>query len=93
DIEDLLQVGARKARAYATPFIHELKAAVGLRDPLSMAVSKTEAKARKARFVNFRDEDGTFRFRLQDAAGQELFLSRSYADPQQAGVAIKALQT
>ncbi|WP_232467044.1 tryptophan--tRNA ligase, partial [Alcaligenes faecalis] len=31
DIEDLLQVGARKARAYATPFIHELKAAVGLR--------------------------------------------------------------
>ena len=93
DIEDLLKVGARKARAYATPFIHELKAAVGLRDPLSVAVSKTEAKARKARFVNFRDEDGTFRFRLQDAAGQELFLSRSYADPKQAGVAIKALQT
>lgn len=93
DIEDLLQVGARKARAYATPFIHELKAAVGLRDPLSVTAVKTESKARKARFVNFRDEDGTFRFRLQDAAGQALFLSRSYADPKQAGVAIKALQT
>src|SRR5690606_40596395 len=63
------------------------------RDPLSTAARKSEAKARKARFVNFRDEDGTFRFRLQDAAGQELFLSRSYADPKQAGVAIKALQT
>jgi tryptophanyl-tRNA synthetase len=93
DIEELLQVGARKARAYATPFIHELKAAVGLRDPISVAATKTETKARKARFVNFRDEDGTFRFRLQDAAGHELFLSRSYADPKQAGVAIKGLQT
>ncbi len=92
DIEELLQVGARKARSYATPFIHELKAAVGLRDPLSTAGVKPEAKVRKARFVNFRDEDGFFRFRLMDADGQELFLSRSYADPKQAGAVIKALQ-
>ncbi|MGE8591007.1 tryptophan--tRNA ligase [Alcaligenes sp. WGS1538] len=92
DIEELLQVGARKARSYATPFIHELKAAVGLRDPLSTAGAKPEAKVRKARFVNFRDEDGSFRFRLMDADGQELFLSRSYADPKQAGAVIKALQ-
>src|SRR5690606_11812379 len=62
DIEELLQVGARKARSYATPFIHELKAAVGLRDPLSTVGAKPEAKVRKARFVNFRDEDGSFRF-------------------------------
>jgi len=92
DIEELLQVGARKARSYATPFIHELKAAVGLRDPLSTAGVKPEAKVRKARFVNFRDEEGSFRFRLMDADGQELFLSRSYADPKQAGAVIKALQ-
>ncbi|MGE8548248.1 tryptophan--tRNA ligase [Alcaligenes sp. Marseille-Q7550] len=92
DIEELLQVGARKARSYATPFIHELKAAVGLRDPLSTVGAKPEAKVRKARFVNFRDEDGSFRFRLMDADGQELFLSRSYADPKQAGAVIKALQ-
>lgn len=92
DIEALLQVGARKARAYATPFIHELKAAVGLRDPLAAASVKSEAKTRKARFVNFREDDGTFRFRLMDADGRELFLSCAYADPKQAGAVIKALQ-
>ena len=92
DIEALLQVGARKARSYATPFIHELKAAVGLRDPLAAANVKSEAKARKARFVNFREDDGTFRFRLMDADGRELFLSCAYADPKQAGAVIKALQ-
>ncbi|WP_341667206.1 tryptophan--tRNA ligase [Alcaligenes sp. SDU_A2] len=93
DIEELLQVGARKARSYATPFIHELKAAVGLRDPLTATGTAPDAKARKARFVNFRDSDGTFRFRLMDADGQELFLSCSYADPKQAGAVIKALQS
>ncbi len=92
DIEELLQVGARKARSYATPFIQELKAAVGLRDPQAGAGAKTQAKARKARFVNFREDDGSFRFRLVDADGQELFLSCAYADPKQAGAVIKALQ-
>lgn len=31
DLEDILQVGARKARAVATPFLNELREAVGLR--------------------------------------------------------------
>ena len=54
-IEEVLQAGAAKARKLATPFMVELREAVGLRN-LSVAVSQDKAagkKAKGARFVSF----------------------------------------
>jgi len=93
-LEDILQAGARKARAIAVPAIGRLREAVGLRN-LNAGVVKKAAKAEKsakgARFVSFREADGSFRFRLMAADGQELFTSVSYADPKQAGSVMKRL--
>ena len=81
-IEEVLQAGAAKARKLATPFMAELREAVGLRN-LSVAVSQDKAagkKAKGARFVSFRD-DGGFRFRLLAADGAEVLLSRPLSIP------------
>jgi tryptophanyl-tRNA synthetase len=99
-IEDILQEGARKARAIATPFIKELRQAVGLRT-LGGAGAASAAKAtgkpgkggKPARFVSFRDEAGQFRFRFLAADGTELFCSVAFADPKLAGAAMRALQS
>ncbi len=95
-IEEILQEGARKARAIATPFMKELRHAVGLRT-LSTPAQATSGKSGKtagkaARYVSFRDEAGQFRFRLMSAEGVELFCSVPFADPKQAGATIKVLQ-
>ena len=57
--------------------------------------ANTEVKkkaAKSARFVSFRDEDGSFRFRLLAADGEQLLLSRSFADGKSAGAVSKQLQ-
>jgi tryptophanyl-tRNA synthetase len=93
-LEDILQAGARKARAIATPAIERLREAVGLRNLNAGAVAKkakTEKAAKGARFVSFREKDGSFRFRLMAADGQELLTSVAYADPKQAGAVMKRL--
>jgi tryptophanyl-tRNA synthetase len=93
DIEDILLMGARKARALAGPFLAELRSAVGLnplRRPAEGAKKKTGAK--QARFVSFREADGSFRFRFLAADGEDLLLSQSYADAHGAGDAIKQVR-
>ena len=96
-IEDILQEGARKARAIATPFIHELRQAVGLRTLATPAKSDTAKQAKGsgkgARFVSFRDDAGQFRFRFLGLDGTELFSSVAFADPKMAGAAMRALQS
>ncbi|MFI8480085.1 tryptophan--tRNA ligase [Pseudomonas sp. NPDC078700] len=96
DLEDILLEGAAKARKIATPFLSQLREAVGLRSFRS-AAANTEATKKKvsknARFVSFRDEDGSFRFRLLDAAGEQLLLSKSFADGKSAGMVNKRLQS
>ena len=95
DLEDILLAGAAKARKTATPFLNELREAVGLRSFRSQAHSADAGKkkaAKSARFVSFRDEGGSFRFRLLDAAGEQLLLSKSFADGKAAGQASKRLQ-
>ena len=94
-IEEVLQAGAAKARKLATPFMAELREAVGLRN-LSVAVSQDKAAGKKAkgkgaRFVSFRD-DGGFRFRLLAADGAEVLLSRPFVDPKEAGQYMRRLQ-
>lgn len=95
-IEDILQEGARKARAIATPFMKELRQAVGLRNLSTAAQSKSaqsgKAGGKAARYVSFRDEAGQFRFRLMSAEGVELFCSVPFGDPKQAGAMMKGLQ-
>ncbi len=94
DIEDILLAGAAKARRIATPFIAELREAVGLRslrEPLKSPESGKKKVAKAARLVSFRDDDGSFRFRLLDAAGEQLLLSRAFADGKAAGAVSKRL--
>lgn len=95
DLEDILQHGAKKARAVATPFLHELREAVGLRSFVAQTqvAATTKKKAVKAaRFVSFREDDGSFRFRLLAADGEQLLLSRNFADGKTAGQVTKQLQ-
>ena len=89
-IEEILQAGAHKARGIATPFIRELRDAVGLRalvggSPSASGKAKAGKSEREARFVSFRDENGRFRFRLLSPAGEEILCSIAYADPKEAG--------
>ena len=98
EIEEILQEGARKARAIAVPKLAELRDAIGLRSAKAAAAPATSSKAaaksgNKPRFASFRDADAAFRFRLFSAAGEELLLSTPFADPKAAGALQKRLQT
>ena len=94
-IEEILQEGAKKARREATPFINEIRQAVGLRNAVAVKAAAKEQKkqAKTARFVSFRDEEGRFRFRLIAAGGQELLLSVPFDNPKDAGLVTRRLQT
>ncbi|MEK1939677.1 MAG: tryptophan--tRNA ligase, partial [Pseudomonas sp.] len=95
DLEDILLAGAAKARKIATPFLGELREAVGLRsfrsDLQTTQMSKKKA-VKGARFVSFREDDGSFRFRLLAADGEQLLLSKNFADGKTAGQVSKRLQ-
>jgi tryptophanyl-tRNA synthetase len=97
-IEAILQQGAQKARAIATPKIAALRDALGLRSATSAAMTASPPKAapkqgKMPRFASFRDADGNFRFRLFSADGEELLLSMPFADPKAAGALQKRLKT
>lgn len=51
DLEDILQIGAKKARSVATPFLQELREAVGLRSFVAQTqvATATKKKPRKPR--------------------------------------------
>ena len=93
DLEDILQAGAAKARKVATPFLAELREAVGLRNFRSaVSAAPVKKKAGKtARFASFRDEDGRFRFRFFAADGEQLLLSRPFDDPKAIGQVTQTL--
>ncbi len=96
DLEDILRAGAVKARAVATPFLAELREAVGLRSfasQVQVAATTKKKAAKAARFISFREDDGSFRFRLLSADGEQLLLSRYFADGKAAGAASKQLQS
>jgi len=93
-LEALLQAGAAKARAIATPAMSRLRHAVGLRD-LRTQASRSPAKTTKAAlpsFKQYREADGKFYFKLVDAAGKLLLQSPGYVSPQEAGKVVKKLQ-
>jgi tryptophanyl-tRNA synthetase len=94
-MDKILLAGADKARQLATPFIRELRHAVGLR-ALSSGSAATVAKETKTAlpsFKQYREQDGQFYFKLVDAKGQVLLQSLGFASPKEAGQTIARLQS
>jgi tryptophanyl-tRNA synthetase len=93
EIERTLQRGAEKARALASPFMAQLKDAVGLRNLASQAkAAGKKAKTALPSFKQYRESDGQFYFKLVDADGKLLAQSRAFVSPQEAGRAIARLK-
>lgn len=93
-IEEILMHGATKARQIATPFMVQLRHAVGLRR-LEMVndTGKTSKAAPSSSnaptFKQYREKaDGLFYFKQVDAKGNVLFQSEGFATPQLAGQAM-----
>lgn len=101
DLEDILQTGAKRAREIASPFMAQLRQAVGIGAPSKSRPAdggNQTGKAGKAktgkgpRFVQFRDEQGLFRFKLISQAGLTLCTSLAHQDPKQVGVILRQLE-
>ena len=93
-IEDILLAGAVKARRLSTPFMAQLRHAVGLRNLRTASDAKAEKtnKAALPSFKQYRESDGHFHFKLLDAQGRLLLQSRGFTSPKDAGTAIGRLQ-
>ncbi len=94
EVEAILMAGAARARAIATPLLTALREAVGLgrgavKKPTDNQQNKKAAKL--MRMVSFREKDGSFRFRILAADGEELALSRGFVDPKTAGACIQEI--
>lgn len=102
-IEATLRRGAERARAIATPFMAELRRAVGLRSlapTQQTAPSGMEGAAVGApsvgplpTFKQYREADGRFYFKLVDARGTLLLQSVGFASGKEAGEWVKRLKT
>lgn len=94
-IETTLLAGAERARALATPFIRELRSAVGLRSLVQAGTATKATKVAKAAlpaFKQYREADGKFYFKLVAADGRLLLQSTGFDAPKEAGQAIGQLQ-
>ena len=95
EIERLLQAGAEKARAIATPFMGELRHAVGLRNLSTIQAPASKSKAAKTAapaFKQYREKDGQFYFKLLDADARLLLQSQGFDSPKEAASTIALLQ-
>jgi tryptophanyl-tRNA synthetase len=98
-IEQILLTGAQKARAVATPFLAELRHAVGLRRMVAVAAAvdgNTHVKLKTAQpvFKQYREADGQFYFKLVAADGHTLLLqSAAFESGRDAGLWVARLKT
>ena len=95
ELDRLLLAGADKARSLATPFIRELRHAVGLRPLAQVSDKKQVAKEDKptlSSFKQYREKDGLFYFKLVSPQGQVLLQSTGFSAPREAGQMIARLQ-
>jgi tryptophanyl-tRNA synthetase len=96
-IEEALLVGARKARAVATPFLQELRGAVGLRSMKAVTRAGAATVAAEAPklpvFKQYREADGLFYFKLTASDNLVLLQSRSFTEGREAGAWVKRLKT
>ena len=91
EVERILQTGATKARAQATPYIGQLRHAVGLRSLTQGAAPTAAANDKKAAlptFKQYRETDGLFYFKLTAPGGDVLLQSTGYPNPRDAAAAI-----
>ena len=94
-LESILLDGAAKARRLATPFMTELRQAVGLRRLSALSTQPEAAVIEKAAlpvFKQYRESDGQFYFKLNDGQGRLLLQSTGFAQPKAAGQAIALLK-
>ena len=99
-IEEVLQAGARRARAVAQPFLAELRRAVGLRPmlaaparPVAAGAPAAEAKAALPAFKQYRESDGRFYLKHAAANGALLLQSQGLTDAREAGAWVKRLKS
>jgi len=96
DIEAQLRDGARTARArLGTPFMRQLREAVGLRDLSTMPATATVAKEKTAAvpvLKQYREQDGRFHFKLADGDGV-LLQSHGFGNPKDAGAWVARLKS
>ena len=95
EIEAILRAGAARLREkYASPFLAELRQAVGLRD-LSLQASiatREEEKIALPSFKQYRDTDNRFYFKLLEGNGDLLVQSNGFDSPKEAGQLIAVLK-
>ncbi|ANQ86857.1 tryptophanyl-tRNA synthetase [Azoarcus olearius] len=94
-IEARLREGAEKARAIATPFLAELRHAVGLRRLDTAAEARVAAKPKAGalpQFKQYREADGRFYFKLVDGHGHPIVQSAGFESPKLAGQSIARLK-
>ena len=97
ELEAILQAGAAKARAYATPFLERLREAVGLRAFHAVKADRPAAPAAKkaasaGTVKQYREKDGRFYFKLTAADGEVLLESVGFEGGRDAGVAVARLK-
>jgi tryptophanyl-tRNA synthetase len=98
ELERILRRGAERARAVATPFMSELRQAVGLRNLASKPIAKGAKSAEKAEkaalpaFKQYREADGLHYFKLVEPGGRVLLQSQGFASPREAGQAVGVLR-
>jgi tryptophanyl-tRNA synthetase len=102
EIEAILQAGAVRARAIATPFMAQLRAAVGLRALSPAAASSPAAVGEPAQpmptikpkpsIKQYRERDGLFYFKLIGGDGRTLLLSGGHESARAAGELIARLK-
>jgi tryptophanyl-tRNA synthetase len=95
EIEAILRDGAARLRTkYATPFIAELRDAIGLRNlsSTSAVAGKATAKAVSPQFKQYRETDGKFYFKLIHGDGRTLLQSAGHDSPREAGQLIARLK-
>ncbi|MBC5767897.1 tryptophan--tRNA ligase [Ramlibacter albus] len=95
EIEQILQAGGAKARERATPYMAQLREAVGLRNLSSQAGTGRKQKASKSSlpaFKQYREADGKFYFKLAAADGKVLLQSKGFDSPKEAGQLIARLR-
>jgi tryptophanyl-tRNA synthetase len=96
-LEEIVMLGAVKARAIAKPFLFRLRQSVGLRAMAAkLLVEKPQPAAHiseaSATFKQYRDTDGLFYFKLTSAANQLLLQSSGFSQGREAGEWVKRLK-
>jgi tryptophanyl-tRNA synthetase len=97
-IEIILQQGAQKARAWAAPFLAQLRYSVGLRPMTALAgaaASNTVSKPSTAlaSFKQYRESSGEFFFKLVAFDGTLLLQSHAFGQGREAGAWVQQFKT